>query len=108
MLDGYAAKWSRMGSSWTADPESGFLTRGICLRRLQEVKATCNVKGGCETGRHQGGRSRSHPLLLRLGYGALPDMRLAQSDVHKLQLHESFAQLKKQHGASAVKATEWR
>ncbi len=66
------------------------------------------MKGGCETGRHQGGRSRSHPLLLRLGYGALPDMRLAQTDVQKLQLHESFAKLKQQHGASALKASEWR
>ena len=74
----------------------------------QEVKATCNVKGGCETGRHQGAKSRSHPLLLRLGYGALPDMRLAQQDVQKLQLHESFAKLKQQHGAAALKATEWR
>jgi hypothetical protein len=35
-------------------------------------------------------------------------MRLAQSDVQKLQLHESFARLKEENMASQLKATEWR
>ena len=73
----------------------------------QEVRGICNAQGGCEGGKWSG-RTRSHPLLLRLGYGAQPDMRLAQSDVQKLHLHEAFARLKQQHGASTLKATEWR
>ena len=75
-----------------------------------QVVQPCSGKGDCAAGRGQPQQqqTRSHPLLLRLGFGALPDMRLAQSDVQKLQLHESFARLKEESMASELKATEWR
>ena len=56
----------------------------------------------------QQARSASHPLLLRLGLGALPDMRLAQGDVSMLALHESYAQAAGQGGAAGLKITQWR
>ena len=82
---------------------------------LPQVMQPCSGKGDCKAGRGQQQQqgqgqqqTRSHPLLLRLGLGALPDMRLAQSDVQKLQLHESFARLKQENMASELKASEWR
>ncbi len=72
------------------------------------------MQGGCGGGKQEckqdGGSSktRSHPLMVRLGYGALPDLRLVQSEVQRLQLHESYLRLRQQQSTSTLKASAWR
>lgn len=67
-----------------------------------------DCSGVKQEGGASGTRTRSHPLMLRLGYGALPDLRLVQSEVQRLQLHESYLRLRQQQSGSALKATAWR
>jgi hypothetical protein len=74
------------------------------------VKEPCPGKKPCKEdgSSKQQQQTRSHPLLLRLGLGALPDMRLAQGDVAVLQLHESYEQLQADSGVAGLKITQWR
>ena len=76
------------------------------MRCEQEVgcsgaKQDCKQDGGSA-------RTRSHPLMVRLGFGALPDLRLVQSEVQRLQLHESYLRLRQQQSTTTLKASAWR
>ena len=66
--------------------------------------------GGKQECRQDGGsaRTRSHPLMVRLGYGALPDLRLVQSEAQRLQLHESYLRLRQQQSTATLRASAWR
>ena len=79
---------------------------------MQEVPVACTggKQQGCPAGKQGGGstRTRHVPLMLRLGFGALPDLRLAQTEVQRVQLHESYLRLRQQQGASSLKASSWR
>lgn len=79
---------------------------------MQEVPVVCTggKQQGCPAGKQGGGsiRTRHVPLMLRLGFGALPDLRLAQTEVQRVQLHESYLRLRQQQGASSLKASSWR
>ena len=81
------------------------------------------IQGGCTGGKQECGgakadgsgsdsssssRTRSHPLMLRLGYGVLPDLRLVQSEVQRLQLHESYLHLRQQQSTPPLIASSWR
>ena len=46
--------------------------------------------------------------MLRLGYGVLPDLRLVQSEVQRLQLHESYLHLRQQQSTPPLVASSWR
>lgn len=50
---------------------------------------------------------RSHPLLIKLGSGAMPSMRKLE-DVQMLELDDGFHRVQKEFGADLYKAADWR
>ncbi len=80
---------------------------------MQEIRGGCaggkqECGGAKADGSSSGSRTRSHPLMLRLGYGVLPDLRLVQSEVQRLQLHESYLHLRQQQSTPPLVASSWR
>ena len=91
--------------------QHGLLCVRLCV--VQEIQGGCaGEKQECGGAKADGGssssRTRSHPLMLRLGYGVLPDLRLVQSEVQRLQLHESYLHLRQQQSTPPLIASSWR
>lgn len=53
------------------------------------------------------GRMRSHPLLARMGKGAVPGLQ-AQGAVSMLGLDEGYMQKARSEGSDIYKAADWR
>ena len=53
------------------------------------------------------GRMRSHPLLARMGKGAVPASQ-AQGDVSMLDLAEGYMRKARSEGSDIYKASDWR
>ncbi len=62
------------------------------------------------TGKYLLGRMRSHPLLVRLGNGTMPDFALAEeeSNVVMMKLDLGFKDEMVRHRADVFKAADWR
>lgn len=62
------------------------------------------------TGKYLLGRMRSHPLLVRLGNGTMPDFALAEEEDHvsMMKLDQGFKKEMMRHQADVFKAADWR
>eukprot|EP00884_Botryococcus_braunii_P008167 jgi/Botrbrau1/17351/Bobra.0015s0095.1 len=62
------------------------------------------------TGKYLLGRMRSHPLLVRLGNGTMPDFALAEEEdnVVMMKLDQGFKDEMLRHRADVFKAADWR